>query len=88
MKQFIAIALAGIICLACAACGCTNSAPATEPSTVTPIPGTMPTFTVPTVEPNIPDPEVNDNSTIGTVPTDTTDATANTEGGLNRSIMK
>lgn len=92
MKRFVAIAAAAVICLACAACGCTNSMPVTEPSTMMPttgsIPSTMPTFTVPPMETNIPDPEVNDNSTMDTVPMDTTEGTNTTEGGINRSIMK
>ena len=92
MKRFIAIAATAVFCLACAACGCTNSMSVTEPSTMAPttgnIPSTMPTFTVPSMETNIPDPEVNDNSTVGTDSTDTTEGTSTTEGGMNRSIMK
>lgn len=88
MKRFIAIAAAAIVCLACAACGCTNSEPATMPTTTAPIPSTMPSTILPTMETNIPDPEVNDNSTVGTQTTDTTEGTNRTENGMTRSMMK
>ena len=88
MKRFIAILAAAILCLACAACGCTNSQPATTPTTTGTTPATMPTITLPTMETNIPDPEVNDNSTIGTDMVEIPNATSSTEYGRNRSIMK
>ena len=71
MKRFIAIFAAAILCMACAACGCRNSAPATTPTIRPTVPTTMPA-TLPTMETNIPDPEVNDNSTMGTDSTDST----------------
>lgn len=77
MKKFIPFAAALILCLSCAACGCSNSAPATTPNTGATIPSTMPSTILPTMETNIPDTEVNDNSTIGT---DATDATGGNNG--------
>ena len=75
MKRYIAIFAAAIVCMACAACGCTNSEPmattptnrATLPTTApSTVPTTTPSTIVPTMETNIPDPEVNDNSTMET----------------------
>ena len=69
MKKIIAITAAAILCLACAACGCSNSEPVTMPTTRPITPTTTPTVPstiLPTMETNIPDPEVNDNSTMGT----------------------
>lgn len=80
MKRFIAIFAAAMVCLACAACGCTNSAPATMPTNRATIPSTMPSTVMPTMETNIPDPEVNDNSTVGMDDTGTTDATGGAKG--------
>lgn len=89
MKRIIAITAAAILCLACAACGCSNSEPATMPSTrpTTPstMPTTMPSTILPTMETNIPDPEVNDNSTIGN---DMTDATSSTDGNDGSSAAR
>ena len=80
MKRFIAIFAAAMICLSCAACGCTNSEPATMPSSNPTLPSTMPNTILPTMETNIPDPEVNDNSTIGMDATGTTNATDGANG--------
>ena len=91
MKRIIAIFAAAIVCLACAACGCTNSEPATTPSTRPTVPSTMPSTIMPTMETNIPDPEVNDNSTMGTDFTDMTDSTAGNDGSSaarNRSMNR
>lgn len=90
MKKIIAIAAAAILCLACAACGCSNSEPATmpttRPATRPTTPSTMPSTILPTMETNIPDPEVNDNSTMGTDMTETTDNTIGNNGARNRSM--
>ena len=75
MKRYIAIIAAALVCLSCAACGCTNSEPATLPTNRATVPSTTPSTILPTMETNIPDPEVNDNSTVGTMPTDFTDMT-------------
>ena len=85
MKKIIAITAAAILCLACAACGCSNSEPATMPTTRPTTPTTAPTVPstiLPTMETNIPDPEVNDNSTMST---DMTYPTDDTIGGGDAS---
>lgn len=88
MKKFIAIAaVVAMICLVCAACGCSNSAPATTPTVRPTVPTTIPA-TLPTMETNIPDPEVNDNSTVDTLPTDITGTTENTVPARNRSMNR
>lgn len=70
MKKILAIAAAAVLCLCCAACGCTNSAPATMPSTRPTMPTTMPTTIpstiLPTMETNIPDEEVDPYATDST----------------------
>lgn len=89
MKRIIAIAAAAILCFACAACGCSNSEPVTIPSTRPTIPSTMPSTILPTMETNIPDPEVNDNSTMGADMFEPTDSTGNNDGSSearNRSM--
>lgn len=85
MKKIIAImAVAAMICLACTACGCSNSAPATMPTNRPTTPSTMPSTIMPTMETNIPDPEVNDNSTMDTQASDSTgNAGINGTAGAN-----
>ena len=87
MKRMTAIFAAAILCLACAACGCRNNAPATTPTIRPTVPTTMPA-TLPTMETNIPDPEVNDNSTMDTMPTDFTDMTDSTSPARNRNMNR
>ena len=65
MKKIFAIASAALLCLSCAACGCTNSAPATMPSTRPTMPATMPSTILPTLETNIPDEGVDPYATDG-----------------------
>lgn len=99
MKKIGTIALAVILALSAAGCGCSNSSipettPSTTPVTTTPA-TTAPATTAPTIMPdipeietNIPDPTVNDNSTDdSTGMTDNTDTTDTTDmtGENNRS---
>ena len=91
MKRIGIIALAVILALSAAGCGCSNSSirettPSTAPATTTPA-TTAPATTAPTIMPdipeietNIPDPTVNENSTDdSTDMTGTTDTTATTD---------
>lgn len=88
MKKIIVFIAAAILCFACAACGCSNSQPATVPTNKPTTPSTMPSTIMPTMETNIPDPEVNDNSTMGTEFMDPTDTTSNggSSAARNRSM--
>ena len=75
MKKCIAILLAALLTLSLAACrrNAEETTPTTDPITI-PLPETtIPTITMPSMGPNIPDPTVNDNSTNDTEnPTETT----------------
>lgn len=87
MKRMFAFFAAAIVALACAACGCSNSAPATTPTIVPTVPVTIPA-TTPTMETNIPDPEVNDNSTMDTMPDDSMDGKQDTAPARNRNMNR
>ena len=82
MKRFFALMAAGIVGLTCVACGCTNSEPATIPSTVVTIPTTMPVITLPPVETNIPDPDIDP---YADEYEDTTEQTERVPNGMIRS---
>ena len=75
MKKCIAILLAAVLALSLAVCrrAPEETTTTTDPFT-TPLPETtIPTITMPSMGPNIPDPTVNDNSTNETEnPTETT----------------
>ena len=71
MKKCIAILLAAVLALSLAACrrAPEETTPTTDPFT-TPLPETtVPTTTMPSMGPNIPDPTVNSNSTDDTTET-------------------
>ena len=84
MKQFYAFALAALLCVSLAACGCSNSAPATMPSVTPTIPTTMPA-TLPPLETNIPDPDVDP---YATEPTDTIPGTERAKRQFKENFMK
>ena len=66
MKQIFAFAAAALLSVSLAACGCTNSAPATMPTTRPTTTPTAPSTMLPTMETNIPDPDVDPYATEST----------------------